>query len=129
MYLQITAIGRLGKAPNLNYGPSGAAYTRFSLAVNRRWTGKDGTRQEETTWLRCTAFNSQAETIAEHADKGDLIFVQGRLAPDEHGNPRQWGEPPRASFDVVVEAVRLLGSSADSGDRIADPAIPDDLDF
>ena len=134
MFIQITAIGRLGKAPEMKFGKSGVAYTRFSVAVNRRWAGKDGEKREETPWLRCTAFNGLAESVNEHVDKGDLIFVQGRLAPDENGNPKLWGDPPRASFDVVVDTCRFLGGTG-NGDKVAKsdrPAVgevPDALAF
>ena len=96
MFIQITAIGRLGKAPEMKFGKSGVAYTRFSVAVNRRWAGKDGEKREETTWLRCTAFNGLAESVNEHVDKGDLIFVQGWLA---HADP-QSGLIPRPATGV-----------------------------
>ena len=110
MFFQLVAIGRLGNDPEMKYGKSGAAYTRFSVAVNRRWKGKDGEKGEQTTWLRCTAFNALAESIAKHAAKGTLVFVQGRLNPGDDGNPKLWGDPPRASFDVVVETCRFLNS-------------------
>ena len=126
MYLQLVAIGRLGDSPDMKYGKSGAAYTRFSVAVNRRWTGKDGEKGEQTTWLRCTAFNALAESIAKHADKGSLVFVQGRLDPAEDGNPRLWGNPPRASFDVVVQTCRFLGGNGGTGEDSAPVDVPQD---
>jgi len=86
------------------------------VTANRRWTGKDGEKGEKTTCLRCTAFNALAESIAKHADKGSLVFIQDRLDPAEDGNPRLWGDPPRTSFDVVVQTCRFLGGNGGSGE-------------
>jgi single-strand DNA-binding protein len=52
MYQKMILIGNLGRDPEMRYTPSGQAVTNFSMATNRKWTGNDGEKQEETCWFR-----------------------------------------------------------------------------
>jgi single stranded DNA-binding protein len=52
MYEQTVIVGRLGQDPEMRYIPSGDAVTNFSVAVNSRWTGVDGTPAERVTWYK-----------------------------------------------------------------------------
>jgi len=112
MYLKITAIGNLGKDPEMRYTGEGKAVTNFSLAVNRRYNTSAGEQREETTWLRATAWGPLAETIAQYKKKGDQVFIEGRLSPDDSGNPKTFegASGVFASYDVTVDKVVFLGS-------------------
>lgn len=68
--LNITAVGNLGRDPELKYTTNGAAVANFSLAVNH---GGDG----EPTWLRVTAWGGLAEIVSNHLSKGDPVAVAG----------------------------------------------------
>ena len=82
MYQSTTIIGRLGREPEMRYMPTGDPVTSFSVATDRQWNGKDGSRQKETTWFRVSVFGKQAENVNQYLHKGSMVLVEGRLGLD-----------------------------------------------
>lgn len=76
---QVILLGRLGNEPETKYTQGGTAVVSLSIATSRRRKDGAGDWVEETAWHRVKAFGKQAEVIAEHCRKGDLLFVEGRL--------------------------------------------------
>lgn len=76
---QVILLGRLGNDPEVKYLQSGTAVVSLSLATSRKRKDQAGESIEETSWHRVKGFGRQAEIIAEHCRKGDLLFVEGRL--------------------------------------------------
>lgn len=117
MYDEIAIIGNLGQDPEMRYTPAGTPVTNFSVAVNRKWTSKDGEPGEQTVWYRITAWGRLAEVCNEYLSKGRQVFLKGQLTPDGNGGPRIWhtseGEP-RASFEVNAQLVKFLGGKEES---------------
>lgn len=112
MYHRIIIAGYLGRDPEMRYTSSGKAVTNFSVASSRTWTEQDGTRRDETVWFRVSVWGRQAETVNQYLSKGRAVLVEGRIRPDENGNPRIWtGQDgqARASYEVVAQTVRFLG--------------------
>jgi len=112
MYHRIIIAGYLGRDPEMRYTPNGTPVTTFTMASTRRWTDQSGQQQEETIWFRVSAFGRQAEICNQYLAKGRAVLVEGRLRPDERGNPRIWvGQDgvARANFEVVARTVRFLG--------------------
>ena len=72
-YVSIT--GNLTDSPELRFTPSGAPVANFSVAVTPRVKDRDGWKDGETSFFRCTAWRSLAENLAE-LDKGTRILVQ-----------------------------------------------------
>jgi single-strand DNA-binding protein len=123
MYQKLTVIGRLGRDPEMRYMPSGDPVTSFSIATDRQWNDKNGQKQKETTWFRCSVFGKQAETANQYLSKGKMVLVEGRLRVDpKTGGPstftRQDGTVS-ASFDIVVENLRFL-SPREEGSPVAE---------
>jgi single-strand DNA-binding protein len=123
MYQNIIVVGRLGRDPEMKYLPSGDPATAFSLATDRKWTGKDGGKESETTWFRVTVFGKQAETVNQFLSKGAMVLVEGRLKTDpKTGGPATYQKQDGtygASFEIVASNVRFLDTkvkdeSADS---------------
>ncbi len=77
----VTLIGNLTRDAELRYTPSGAAVTRFSVAVNERYRDRGGNDQERTHYVDVNVWRELAEGCAELA-KGDPVFVTGRLVND-----------------------------------------------
>jgi single-strand DNA-binding protein len=97
---KVMLIGNLTRDPVMSYLPSQTAVVEFGLAVNRTWTGQDGVKKEETTFVDCSAFGKLAETINTYKRQGDPIYVEGRLKLD------QWEDQQgnkRSKMRVVVE--------------------------
>lgn len=103
---KVFLIGNLTRDPQLSYTPNQTAVVDFGLAVNRRWTGQDGEKREETCFVDCTSFGRQAETINKYLTKGRPVFVEGRLTFNSW--TAQDGTK-RSRLKVTVETFQFLG--------------------
>jgi single-strand DNA-binding protein len=109
---KVMLMGNLTKDPLLSYLPSQTPIAEFGLAVNRTWTGQDGVKKEEVTFVDCTAFGKAAELLNQYKRKGDPLFVEGRLKLD------QWEAQDgskRSKMRVVVETFQFLNRSGGPG--------------
>jgi len=79
---KVILLGNLTRDPEMRMTPSGQAICKFALAVNRSYTGQDGQKKEEVTFVDIDAFGKQAETIGKYCTKGGQLFVEGRLKLD-----------------------------------------------
>ncbi|MBV8490771.1 MAG: single-stranded DNA-binding protein, partial [Candidatus Eremiobacteraeota bacterium] len=68
-------VGNLVRDPEIRYVGSGAAVTKFTLAVNRR-----SKQQEETDFIDYVAWDKLAETCNTYLNKGMSCLVDGRLS-------------------------------------------------
>lgn len=96
----IILTGRLTRDPELKFGQSGKAYSRFTLAVDRPM------QKGEADFINCVAFGKTAELIGEYLRKGRKAGVTGRL---QIGKYEVNGEK-RTSYDVVVDTIEFLES-------------------
>ncbi|WP_294708508.1 single-stranded DNA-binding protein [uncultured Fusobacterium sp.] len=96
----IILTGRLTRDPELKFGQSGKAYSRFTLAVDRPM------QKGEADFINCVAFGKTAELIGEYLRKGRKAGVTGRL---QMGRYEVNGEK-RTSYDVVVDNIEFLES-------------------
>lgn len=129
MLNHITIMGRLTRDPELRRTASGTAVARFTVAVDRDFTNKDG-GEEETDFLDCVAWRGTGEFVSKYFTKGRMIVVAGRLQirswTDKEGNKRR-------SAEIVAENVYFGDSNngsrgAEHGDTYQNeyPALPDD---
>ena len=106
-YNKVLQGGHLTRKPELTYLPSQTSVCNFGLANNRKYKDK-----EETLFLDCVVFGQQAETFHKYLDKGDPVFIEGRLKLDQwkdnEGNNRQ-------KLKVIVERFQFLGKAPDKG--------------
>ena len=107
---KILLIGNLTRDPQLSYLPSETAVVDFGLAVNRRWTGQDGSQRNETCFVDCRMFGKRAEVINKYCKKGNPLLVEGRLTFDSW--TAQDGTR-RSKHRVTVENFEFLGRGAD----------------
>jgi single-strand DNA-binding protein len=82
----ITLIGNLTEDPELRFTPSGAAVCNIRIASNRRYTGRDGQQQEETTFMNVNCWRELAENVAETFHKGDRAIAIGRIKVRSYEN-------------------------------------------
>lgn len=73
-------IGNVGVEPELRFTANGRPVTSFSVAVNNRYTTKDGEKKEETEWFAVVAWGKLAEICNQHVVKGMLVFVSGKIS-------------------------------------------------
>ena len=133
---KVLLMGNLTRDPQLSYLPSQTAVVEFGLAVNRRWTGKEGEKREEVCFVDCQAFGRQAENINKYMTKGRAIFVEGRL---QFNSWTAQDGSKRSKHRVVVENSQFLGGqgTATGGEKVAQnggaesgpPTTDDDIPF
>ena len=110
---KVMLMGNLTRDPELRYTANNTAVCKVGLAVNRTWYNKQtNERQEETTFVDCTAFAKVAELINQYMRKGRPLFIEGRL------NLNQWKDQEgnnRSKLDVIIESFQFIDSRPDSG--------------
>jgi single-strand DNA-binding protein len=105
---RVLLIGNLTRDPDLRYTPKGTAVTEIGLAVNRVYSGDDGERKEETTFVDVTLWARLAEIAGQYLKKGRPVFIEGRLQLDSWDD-KQTGQK-RSRLRVVAENLQLLGN-------------------
>lgn len=109
--------GRLASVPELKTTASGVFVTSFSVAVNRKYSGKN--EGQTADFINCTAWRNTAEFIAKYFDRGDAICVEGSI------QTRSWTDQigaKRYATDVIVDEACFVESKRDSAKADAAPA-------
>ncbi|OGD97455.1 hypothetical protein A3A49_00575 [Candidatus Curtissbacteria bacterium RIFCSPLOWO2_01_FULL_38_11b] len=123
---KVLLIGNLTRDPELRYTPSGAAVCTFGIATNRYYVASDGTKKEETEFIKIVSWNKLAELCSQLLSKGRKVYVEGRL------QIRGWETPDgqsRQTTEVVIDDMRILDSRRtieESGEGPADIVVPKD---
>lgn len=131
MFQQCIIVGNLGRDPEMRFMGDGTPVTNFNVAVNKRWTGRDGNPGEKTWWFRVTCWGRLAETTNQYLRKGSPVMVIGEVDASAY-IPREGGEP-RASLELTARDVRFLprgGSDMqDVGTGMDYPTEEEDIPF
>ncbi|MCB9176843.1 MAG: single-stranded DNA-binding protein [Caldilineae bacterium] len=104
-------IGRIGRAPETRFTPSGVAVTTFAIGVPRDWRGPDGEHNHAVDWFNVVAWGELAEQCGRLLDENDSAFVEGRL------QVRTWTDAEghrHHQTEIVAAQVLPLGSGAES---------------
>jgi len=118
---KVILIGNLGADPEMRYTADGTAVCKFSLATSRRYTGKDGQKQEKTEWHRIVVWRKLAEICGQYLAKGKQVMIEGRI---EYGSYEKDGVK-HYTTDIVADNMVMLGSPGGRGqdqDREPEPA-------
>ncbi len=116
---KVFLMGNLTRDPELSYLPNQTAACKLGLAVNRRWHSPDGQLKEEVTFVDCSAYGRQAETLSKYLRKGRPVFLEGRLKLD------QWQAQDgskRSKMRVVVDNFQFIDSRGDAAAAGVDSA-------
>lgn len=117
----IAIYGTLTRDPEAETLPNGTALTKFSIAVNEKFT-TNGESREKVFYFDVTVWGKQAESVAKYLAKGRHVNVQGRLQQDRWEKDGQ----KRSKVYIVASDVQFLsdgksrersegGSSRDEG--------------
>lgn len=132
---KVLILGNVGKDPEIRYTANGSAQTTFSVAANRNYQRPDGEWEKETEWFSIVTWNKLAERMAQNVQRGDRVYVEGRL------HTRSWDGPDgKRQYRTEVVADRVLpqgrrqqpvaaGAGSYGGDLSAEITDPDDLPF
>lgn len=115
---KVFLIGNLTRDPEVSETNTGIPVCRFSIAVNRNYTGTDGERQ--TDFFNITVWRKSAENCGKYLKKGSKVVVTGSLQnrsyEDKDGIKRN-------VTDIIANEVEFL-SSRSSGDGSDDDFRP-----
>ena len=104
---RVILIGNLGGDPEVRYTAGGTAVGKFSLATSRKFTGKDGQKQEKTEWHRIVAWAKLAEICGQYLTKGKKVMIEGRI---EYGSYEKDGVK-HYTTDIIAENMEMLGGN------------------
>jgi single-strand DNA-binding protein len=104
---RVVLIGNLGGDPEVRYTAAGTAVGKFSLATSRKFTGKDGQKQEKTEWHRIVAWAKLAEICGQYLTKGKKVMIEGRI---EYGSYEKDGVK-HYTTDIIAENMEMLGGN------------------
>lgn len=98
---RVVLMGRLTKDPEIRYtqGADPMCVARYTLAVDRRGTKKEGNKQT-ADFISCVAFGKAGEFAEKYLHKGTKICVSGRIQTGSY--TRQDGQKAYTT-DVVVD--------------------------
>lgn len=105
-------IGRLTTKPELRYTQSNLPVTRFSIAINRNFTSRDG--QRETDFITIVVWRKQAENVCNFLDKGSLVAIEGRI---QTGSYDDKDGKKVYTVEVVADNVQFLESKSQRDSR------------
>ena len=115
--------GRLTADPELKQTPSGVSVASFSIAVNRRYVGKDSaSNQPQADFFNVTAWRATAEFVSRYFKKGSSICVVGTI------QNRSWTDQQGAKHyatDIIADEVNFVDSRNENPAASAAPYTPD----
>lgn len=102
--------GRLTADPELKTTPSGVTVTTFTVAVNRRFGGKDG-ENPQADFINVTAWRQTAEFITRYFRKASSICLVGVI------QTRSWTDQnaqKRFTTEIVAEEAYFVDTKNES---------------
>ena len=110
---EVTSNGRLTTVVN------------FTIAVSRHFKKADGTKDKDTTFIACEAWDTGAETIAKYVKKGDPILVNGSLKTETWEKDGQKHSRTKVRVQNFDKLYRSTGKDGTEAAATSDPATSD----
>src|SRR3990167_4405750 len=111
-------IGNVTRQPEVRTAPGGQSVCSFGLATNRRYTDKEGVKQDQAEFHNIVAWGKLAEICGQYLTKGKKIYAEGRL------QTRKWQAQDgseKQRTEIVLESMQMLdragGTSAGSAQQ------------
>ncbi len=114
---KVFLMGNLTRDIELKHTPSDQSVATIGVAVNRRYTTKEGEKREETTFVDCEAWGRTAEIMSQYLSKGRGVFIEGRLKLDQWED-RETGKN-RSKLKVVIDNFQFVDSKGGGGGQPA----------
>lgn len=118
--------GRITAKPEIRSVGGDKRVVNFRLAVDRRYKrGKETAK--ETAFLDCEAWDTGADLIAQHFDKGDPIIVHASVKQEEWEDKNGGGKRQKLKFRVnsFDFPIPNAGKDKDKAEKKAPPAPAD----
>lgn len=107
-------VGNLVKDPELkDIGKASNKLVNFTIASNRNWTGPEGEKAEEVSFIDCVAYGKRAEVIDKYFSKGRKILIEGRVKQDKWIDKDT--QKTQSRIRIVVEGFHFMDSKKPEG--------------
>lgn len=113
---KVVLAGRLTADVELKQTTNGVSVCQFTLAINRRYTGKE--EQQTADFINCVAWRGTAEFISKYFAKGSALCICGSI------QTRSWNDEngqKRYATEVVADEAMFVeskGASAPETDEL-----------
>jgi len=101
----IYLLGNLTRDPEIKYTNEGIAITEMGLAVNKKWTDKNGKESEMVDFFNVTTWGSLAENCSAALKKGDRVLISGHL------NLRSWENKEGKKYNITNITADVVAAS------------------
>ena len=123
---KVTIGGYLGKdAETVNF-KNGGQVIKFTVATTERFTKKDGSPVENTTWFNVEIFRKAESKLREYLKKGTPVYVEGKIKNETYDKE---DGTKGYSTKVVALNIQLLGAKKDSETEISGDTDTEDAPF
>jgi single-strand DNA-binding protein len=132
----VLLVGNLGADPELRSASNGTDIAVFNLGTSRpkrdaegkTYKDSSGFTAKDTEWHRVTCFNGLGRIIAQHAGKGMLVSVRGRI------HYTRWTDREgieRYGCEVIADDVQFMSRTRQAASDGADnqPDVDEDVPF
>ena len=131
---KVILVGHIGNKPEGRYTPSGTSTASFSLATNESWIDNEKEKKEHTEWHNIVAWNKLADFATEYLQKGQLIYIEGKLQTRTYKDDVQhWKTEVISNVITPLEwktaAKKENGSTTKTAEKVSEPAGEEDLPF
>lgn len=119
---KVFLIGNLTKNPELTSTGSGISVCKFTLAVSRRFSNRDGVR--ETDFLPIIVWREQADNCNRYLKKGSKAAVSGSIQTrtyDANDGSRRY------ITEIVADEVQFLSTKSEGESELTEGEVFDDL--
>ncbi len=106
---KVFLIGRLTQDPTASSLPSGHSYCRFSIAVNRNYSSRDG--ENKADFINILTWDNLAQNCVKYLEKGSQVAVIGSI---QTGSYERDGVK-RTTFDIRADQVEFLSRAGGAG--------------
>lgn len=116
---QVTLIGSVGKDAEVKFIGENSQVAKFSLATNRSYKDKSGTKQTQTEWHNIEVWGDTAKFAGQYVKKGGLVLILGEIRyekfEDKDGKQQQ-------RTKIVANKIQLFpkggnGTSANGSEK------------
>ena len=118
---KVMLIGNLAKDPELITTNNGVSLCKFTLAVQRRFTGNDGER--EADFLPIIVWRGQAENCYKYLKKGSKAAISGSVQTRSY---EATDGSRRYMTEIIADEVEFLATRAGAGDDIPEDKSADE---
>ncbi len=118
---KVLLIGRVSQEVEARELPSGQLVATINIATNRMYKDRNGEQRSDTQFHRIVAWSKLGETCKQYLQKGQLIFVEGRI------QYRTWLTPngeKRTTTEIVADNIRFGPKSQSSQGQAAAAGSP-----